>query len=235
MSHERARINGEQLRLDRKLLGLSQENVIDAIKAERGMSLSIMTLRRAEGGLASLENLHLIASALKTSTSRYLPIPHDDTPADFDLSGEWTVIYAESEVVGPTYYAVESLTIEQLGSSISGMYTPIASTHPDGYVGSDSFAMKGKIRGPMIIGSYERTNKLDLRGTGFFHLKMIRENDWAEGVCTFYTWDSTIGVSINIWIRNSAKHYNILIRQAKSIFSDGHRTLFELPISIPIS
>ncbi|MEQ9663744.1 MAG: helix-turn-helix transcriptional regulator [Parasphingopyxis sp.] len=215
--------DGERLRRDREALGLTREALVELGRDGNAQAFSVSSLRRAEKGAASYTKLALIAKRLGLPPSRYLRGNQTQLPR-FSLEGTWHAFYAEKIDGNPPYTVVEVLHIHQNNNHIEGTYTPIESSHPD-YLGERSFHMRGKIYDDFVLGQYE-TDDDSSQGTGYYILKAIRNWDWCEGFCTFYSDDATIASSLNIWIRRSSSEFQLMKKQAFNKIRQNMQKMF---------
>lgn len=225
-------INGALLREDRTTRRLSREAFIKKIDNDTGIMLSISTLRRAEEGKVSPQNLNVIAQTIGFPPEKYMMnktiISKWQTP--FDLNGQWEVYYLEDDVGTQAYIATEIIFVTHNGSDISGVYEPKESDHPNGYLGSDAFVMEGVVAQNVLMGRYYVDERAYPRGAGVFQLIVLRNGDWAEGFCTFLGDDNLIMVCYNIWIKNSSPQFRIMRKQARE-FLNNNKLLYRAPFT----
>ena len=243
------RINGELIRRDREDQGYTRLALLVRIEELEGPTLGESTLRRAEAGKASRWTLRWISQGLGYPPQRYRDetsvAPQDAKTAvidsdqriggrpwnaTYDLSGNWEVYYLEDDVGAAPYVCVERLSVAQMGSTVSGLYLPVATKHPHGYVGTDAFRMEGITGENVVFGRYYRENITHLQGAGVFQLIVGRGGAWAEGACTFFGDDGRLMVSLNLWIREGSPQFGLMRKQAEALFAK-HRLMWKLPIS----
>lgn len=225
-------IDGQRLRQDREDRQFSRESFIQHIFEKTGISLSVMTLRRAENGNASGQTMRAITSAIGFPAERYNSLKQSTEPwrTNFDLNGEWLVYYLEDDVNAPAYIAVERLFVKHTGSTIRGIYEPLQTEHPSGYLGESSFVMEGQVIENSAFGKYYVSGRSYPRGSGVFQHILLRNGTWAEGVCTFFADDGTIMVSANFWLKKASPEFQIMREQVESLLQE-YKPHLKFPIS----
>lgn len=244
-------VNGQQLREDRDTLRWPRRKLLAEVATLGGPVLDKSMLERAEKGKVSPENLAWFAKALGRSVDRYQILglgqnqtddedscPQPDTylaqkpywTTLYDFSGDWTAYYVEDDVNASGYIATETITVVQLGSFLTGLYTPLANNHPSGsYLGDSSFRLEAAVIQNTLVGRYFVEGRAHPKGSGVVHLE-VRNEDWLEGFCSFYGDDSHVNMGANIWIRNNASCAALLHEQAIFVMLTNNR-LSKTPIS----
>lgn len=226
------RVKGELIRADREAICGPRIAFIARVE-ELGRRLSLSSLVRAEGGLATRKSLDTIAAALGNPASKYLEAaPTEQNEQVLELSGEWAALYLESDSGSPVYLVQERLLVEQSGAALRGVYHQERTEHPHRWLSRTSFTMEALVQDDVVTGRYFVDGRRSPMGRGVFQLKVVRESNWAEGFCIFFTDDDVVAVSHNIWLRKSSPAYRLHLQQAEGLIKRQSRFLIA-PIVTP--
>jgi hypothetical protein len=228
---KRIEIDGCTLRADRDRIGLSRHALIATVREKHLGPGSEKSLQSAEDeSVASLANITAFAAALGHPVSRYVDfrdspnIPETVTHKQLapELRGDWIALYLEQDDDLVTYIVSEHLRVEQNGYTISGVYEPVETEHPDPDepLGQRHFDMKGDVvvdftEGHHFVQGCYWPRDRQSRGHGYYMLKIMRRSTYCEGFCTYFSVDGNIGGSLNIWVRKSASDFSTQLKQAK--------------------
>lgn len=212
MDKRNIEINGDLLAAHREKSGLTRAGLSQRLLPAR---ISEETIKRAERGNINPKKLEIISRFFKVNPNIF----RSKISIEIDLSGDWTTIYLEKEPGHDKYISVENLSVTQLNNTITGIYSPDSSEHPNLYIGTSIFQMSGQIIKDFIFGNYspDITNPKYPQGTGVFQMKIIKNQNWIEGFCTYFSDDDNIAVSSTIWVRKSWDEHDFMIISAKNL------------------
>lgn len=206
------RVDGEALRRDREQLGYSRDAFLDAVETKTGKRLSVMTLRRAESGTASMVNLIAFAEVTGFPDRKYLLSDSDEeiwtTP--FNLAGRWMSYYLEDDAGSPPYLSKDNLFLFQNGTKLEGIYEIESSKNPEGWIRDSSFTLSGTIVDNVVFGTFFVSGRRFATGVGTFQLAISGTGGIAEGFCSYFGDDNKILLTKHVWIRKGISDFSIL-------------------------
>ncbi|MDZ7839720.1 MAG: helix-turn-helix transcriptional regulator [Gammaproteobacteria bacterium] len=211
MNHS-ARVDGSLLKQDRRGKRLTQE--VLAMEAD----VSTSTVTRAEAGsCVSRHSLDKLASVLDHTSDRYIlegrPVESLSGSLVPSLDGEWTSFYVEDDIKTEPYVVEEHSALETENSIVSAVFETI--TPEESRI---EHLRDGRQIRSVFVGSTTIEGWVLPAGYAQFQLLCLRNDDWMDGVVTWY--DYEIVSSRYVWIRNNSCLFDQFRKTALNLMNE---------------